>query len=270
MLYCPQCGAETEPEATFCGDCGARLEEQATPPERQPKAPGPAARGDTTPWSRLGALVVVGGLALGLIALYDAAANDGEWADSVFGGDSEEPAVASLTPTPQRTVELIPTVEATPTTTPQPSPTVEPTPSPEPTPGPTATPPASGYATPEEAISAFFQEAGMAYVGDCEGASLETDSGAYCTSIWEDGGDTRTYRAGLTFSEYDTWLLVSRPGAGDGWTVVDSAVFVPGEDASPWQGPTPQDAVGVCTGAPGCACHNRRSPIRRRPARSSP
>jgi hypothetical protein len=166
---------------------------------------------------------VLGPLALGLVALYDAAANDGDWADSLFGGDSQEPAVASLTPTPQATV--------------QPSPTVEPSPTAEPPPGPTVTPPPSGYATPEEAIYAFLEENGLEYVGDCEGASLETDVGYYCSLLWEDQFDTRYYVAGLTFSEPDMWLLLARLGARDDWTVVDVAEFVPGpqDTVPPWQ-----------------------------------
>jgi hypothetical protein len=174
---------------------------------------------------------VLGALALGLVALYDAAANDGDWADSLFGGDGKEPAVASLTPTPQATDQLTPTVEPTPAELPPPGPTV--TPPPE---EPTATPISAGYLTPEKAIAASFAEYGEAYVGDCEGASLETDVGAYCSLLWEDQFDTRIYVAGLTFSEPDTWLLVSRLGARDDWTVVDVAEFAPGpqDTVPPW------------------------------------
>lgn len=97
-------------------------------------------------------------------------------------------------------------------------------------------PPASGFATPEAAIADFLESYGVEYVGDCEGTSLETDIGAYCTVIWEDAFDTRIYLAGLTFSEPDTWLLVSRLGAGDDWTLVDFADVAPAPDelVPPW------------------------------------
>lgn len=232
MPYCPQCGSQTEPGAAFCGDCGARLEEQAAaPPGQQPPTPRPAARGGAAPWANLGVLVVLGGLVLGLLALYDAAANDGDWADSIFGGGGEEPAVISLTPTPLTTDELTPTVEPTPTEEPSPGPTV--TPPPE---EPTATPISEGYLTPEEAIGAFLAEYDVPYVGDCEFASLETDVGFYCSMLWEERLDSSIYVAGLTFSEPDTWLLLAQLSGGDDWTVVDVAEFVPGpqDTVPPW------------------------------------
>jgi hypothetical protein len=160
---------------------------------------------------------VLGGVVLGLVALYDAAANDGDWAESLFGdGGGGEAAVVVLTPTPMAAG--------------QPSPTVEPTPTEE----PTATPISPIYLTPEEAIDAFFAEHDLSYIGDCEGASIETDVGAYCTTIWEDTIDTLIYRAGPTFSEYDTWLMVARLGARDDWTLVDFAEYVPEDPAPPW------------------------------------
>lgn len=233
MPYCPQCGSEIETGDAFCGDCGARIEEEAPqPPGQKPPPPQSATRQGARPWPLLGGLVVVGALALGLAALYDAAANDGDWADSIFGGDGEEPAVVTLTPTPQTTVQPSPTVEPTPTEEPSPGPTV--TPPPE---EPTATPTSPAYITPEEAIAAFLEESDVAYVGDCEGADLETDIGAYCSLLWEEQFDTRYYVAGPTFSEPDVWLLLARLSARDDWTVVDVAEFVPGpqDTVPPWQ-----------------------------------
>ena len=233
MPYCPQCGSETEPGAAFCGDCGTRLEEQgAAPPGQQPPKP-PAARrsamGGATPWSNLGVLVVLGGVVLGLVALYDAAANDGDWADSIFGGDGEEQAAASLTPTPQATDEPSPTVE--PTEEPSPGPTVTP-----PAEEPTATPIPEGYLTPEDAIGAYLADYDLPYVGDCEGANLDTDVGYYCSLLWEERFDSSIYVAGPTFSEPDTWLLLAQLSGRDDWTVVDVAEFVPGaqDTVPPW------------------------------------
>jgi hypothetical protein len=102
---------------------------------------------------------------------------------------------------------------------------------------PTVTPSSAGYLTPEEAIAAFFAEIDIAYVGDCEGANVETDIGSYCSLLWEEQFDTRYYVAGLTFSEPDTWLLLARLSARDDWTVVDVAEFVPGpqDTVPPWQ-----------------------------------
>ena len=169
---------------------------------------------------------------MGLVAVYDAAANDGDWADSIFGGASGEPAAVSLTPTPQTTVEPSPTVEPTPTEEPSPGPTV--TPPPE---EPTATPISEVYFTPEEAIGAFLADYDVVYIGDCEDANLDTDVGYYCSFLWEDQFDTRYYVAGPTFSEPDMWLLLARLGARDDWTVVDVADFVPGpqDTVPPWQ-----------------------------------
>jgi hypothetical protein len=228
MPYCPQCGSQTEPEAAFCGDCGARLEEQAAPApsERRPPTPRPGARQGATLWSLLGGLVVLGGVALGLVALYDAAANDGDWADSLFGdggGGKVVVAVQPLTPTP--------------TLTDQPSPTAEPTATAAPLPEePTATPISAGYLTPEEAIGAFLAERDLPYVGDCEGASIETDVGSYCSLLWEERFDSSIYVAGPTFSEPDTWLLMGHLSGGDDWTVLDLAEFVPGpqDTVPPW------------------------------------
>ena len=234
MPYCPQCGSETEEEAAFCGDCGVRLEEQAPvpPPGQQPPTPRPAARGGATPWSLFGSLVVLGSLALGLVALYDAAANDSDWGESIFGGGGGQDAiVAAPSPTPEATDQPTPAMEPAPIETPPPEPTATPLPD-----EPTATPIFPVYLTPEEAIAAFFAEYGEAYVGDCADADLDTDIGSYCSVLWEDEFDTRIYAAGLTFSEPDTWLLVSRLGARDDWTVVDFAEFPPApeEPIPPW------------------------------------
>lgn len=221
MPYCPQCGIQTEPDAAFCGACGARLEGQAQVPS-PPPSPPPPAPGGRTPWSLLGAIITLAALAVGAVALYDAAANDGDWGEDLFGGGGDEAIVAASSPIPEATVRLVPTVEPTATseTPPQGQPTVTPVP--------------TGYATPEEAIAALLEEAGLTYVGDCDTANLETDVGSYCSRLWEDRSDTIIYAAGLAFSEFGTWLLLAQSSGGDGWTVVDTAEFVSGpEDAVP-------------------------------------
>ncbi len=254
MPYCPKCGSQTEEGAAFCSDCGERLEEQAAAPEQQPPTPGPAAKAGTTPWTLLGGLVVAGGLVLGLVALYDAAANDGDWADSIFGGGGgEDTTVAALSPTPEETAQPSPTVKPSPTVEPSPTevpprratvrpasePTATPAPGPTVTPPPeqpTVAPPPSGYTTPEDAIGAYLADLALPYVGDCEFASLDTDVGYYCSFLWEDRFDTLIYTVGLTFSEPDTWLLLAPLGAGDDWVVMDTAEFVPGpqDTVPPW------------------------------------
>jgi hypothetical protein len=83
-------------------------------------------------------------------------------------------------------------------------------------------------------MGVFFEDNGFEYAGDCASASLDTDVGAYCTSIWDDTVDSKIYRAGLTFSEYDTWLLVSRLGARDDWTLVDFAPYLPEDPVPLW------------------------------------
>lgn len=232
MPYCPQCGSQTEPGAAFCGDCGARLEEQAAPPPgQQPQTARPATRGGTTPWSLLGGLVVLGGVVLGLVALYDATANDGDWADSIFGGGGGgEAVVAAQSPTPQAADEPSPTAEPTPTEEPSSRATLTPREEPTPTPIP------AGYLTPEGAIDAFLADLDLLYVGDCEGADVETDVGFYCSLLWEERFDSSIYVAGPTFSEPDVWLLLEQLSASGDWAVVDVAEFVPGpqDTVPPW------------------------------------
>jgi len=240
MPYCPKCGSQTEAEAAFCGDCGVRLKEQARPPEQQPPTPGPAARVGTTRWPLIGGAVVAALIVVGGVALYDAAANDGDWADSIFGGGGgEEAIVAAQSPTPEATVQPSPTVKPTPTQVPPRRATVRPAPGPTVTPPPeqpTVVPPTWGYATQEEAIDTFLIDYDVPYIGDCEWASLETDVGYYCSLLWEDRFDTLIYVVGPTFSEPDTWLLLAPLGAGDDWAVIDVAEFVPGpqDTVPPW------------------------------------
>lgn len=224
MPYCHQCGAQTEPETAFCAACGVRLEEQAPVSQPPPSPPPPPAPGGRSPWTIFGGIIMLAVLVAGVVALYDAAANDGEWGESIFGGGEDGAAVTAPSPTAESTVDLVPTVEPTPTTeaTPRDVPTVAP-----------ATP---GYATPEGAIAALLEEAGADYVGDCDMANLDTDVGMQCSFLWEDRVDTLIYVVGFTFSEPDKWLLLAHLSGGDKWVVVNVAEFEPGpqDTVPPW------------------------------------
>lgn len=221
MPYCPRCGSQNEADAAFCGACGTRIEGVAPSP---PPTAGPPAQGRANHWPVIGGIVALVAIVVGGVLLYSAVTNDDGGRDSLLGADGEEATPTALSPTREAT--LAPTRPAAPTLTPEPLPTDE----------PTLVPPVQGFATPEDAIAAFLQEYGLTYVGDCETASIETDIGSYCSMLWEDQFDTRIYLAGLTFSEADTWLLVSRLGARDDWMVVDLAPVGPLEEelVPPW------------------------------------
>ncbi len=177
-------------------------------------------------------------LAAGAVALYDEAGRDGEWRESLSGGEEEKGVVAVPSPAAPASPEATAAVRPTPLASPEATAAAQRTPLPEVTPSerPTPVPTPSGYVTPEEAIAAFLQEHGVTYVGDCETASLETDVGSYCSVIWESGIDRPIYAVGLAFSEGDTWLLVARLGGGDDWLVVDFAEIPPApeEAVPPW------------------------------------
>jgi hypothetical protein len=215
-MFCPSCGTEADTGAGFCGQCGARLSEDvATGPEARTAEARASAATRAKSGRLLVMLAVAASAVLGLAALFDAVANDGNWADSILGAGAAKTPEASVTPSPSATAE--------------PGQTLEPSPSA----GPAETPASPMYFTPQEAIAAFMEDIGFRYAGDCADLDVETDVGAYCTSIWEDTVDTKIYRSGLAFSEYGMWLLVSRLGAQDDWTVVDFADLVEGEPP-PW------------------------------------
>jgi len=235
MPYCPNCGSETEADATFCGSCGASLEAEASPPLSRP----PARQGPS--WAVLGGLIALIALVVGGVFLYNALTGDEEGQERRPGGEEERVAAAS----PTVPAVLTPTeVAPSPTATPLPEPTatraptvvLQPTAAPQPTapPPPTAVPPPAGYATPEEAIRAYIEQYGGRYVGDCALADIETDVGAFCATLQEDRGQTLIYAAGFTFSEYGVWLLLVDEGGG--WLVVEEAEIVLGPDGAvpPW------------------------------------
>jgi hypothetical protein len=92
----------------------------------------------------------------------------------------------------------------------------------------------AGYASPGEAVAAHIEGYGLPYAGDCASADPETDSGSYCSVLWEDRGDQVIYAAGPAFSEAEEWLLVVLQGEDGGWLVVDEAEFTSGvEDPQP-------------------------------------
>jgi hypothetical protein len=216
MPYCPTCGTEIAAGAAFCSACGARPDEPArTAPAG---APAPAPEGGR--WGVIAGLAGAVALVIVGVVLYFALAGDDGDGDSILGD-------AGKTPEPGATLTAIAEL---------PSPTEAPPTQPPPTALPTFTPPplVAGHATPEEAIGAFLADRGLGYAGDCNFIDLDRDVGFYCAALWEDQFDTRTYMAGLAFSEPDTWLLVSRLGAGDDWTVVDFAALDPfGESLEP-------------------------------------
>ena len=93
----------------------------------------------------------------------------------------------------------------------------------------------TGFATPEEAVADHLADYGRGYLEDCD-PDPETDIGYYCSSLWEDRGDTQIHTAGMVFSEGNTWLLVERQD-DDGWAVVDTADIGLGPDeplTPPW------------------------------------
>jgi hypothetical protein len=73
--------------------------------------------------------------------------------------------------------------------------------------------------TPDEAIAAFLAP-GTAYVAGCENATQQ-DIGAYCATLFDDRGTTRTYLLGMAFSETSTFLRLDRVAGG--WLVTDAA-----------------------------------------------
>jgi S1-C subfamily serine protease len=78
-----------------------------------------------------------------------------------------------------------------------------------------------GQPTPEDAIAEYLWSYDIEYVGDCAYADPDLDVGRYCSSLFDGGGNSAIYMAGLTFSEYDSWLLTERYADGS-WAVTDS------------------------------------------------
>ena len=249
MPFCQKCGAQNEPEAAYCEECGSRLETAGqpvspgapasveppvppgappapipladagmpVPPEPPPPAGPPAPR--RVPWRLLSALVLVAALVAGIVGIYLAVSGGDDGEGPLAGGEKQETVAAAS-----------PTVKATPKPTASPKST--PTPAPKATPTEEVEPPAVSQDAQVKAISVWVEEYGEQYAGDCETTNVETDVGKYCSSLWEDRGDSAIYAIGLTFSEYGFWVLLEQID-GD-WVVSDWADVVAEEMVPPW------------------------------------
>jgi len=248
MPFCHKCGAQNEPEAVYCEECGSRLVTAGqlvspdTPASVEPPAPTPSTDAGVPvppgplppagppspqrmPWRLLGALLLVAALVAGIVGVYLAVSGGDDGERPLAGGEKQETLAAAS-----------PTVKATPKPRATPKPTLSPksTPKQAPTATPTEEPesPAVRQEAQEEAIAVFLEQYGEQYAGDCATTNVETDVGKYCSTLWEDRGDSAVYAIGLTFSEYDTWLLLELVD-GD-WVVSDWAEVVAEDMAPPW------------------------------------
>jgi len=248
MPFCHKCGAQNEPDAVYCEECGSRLVTAGqpispdTPASVEPPAPTPSTDAGVPvppgplppagppspqrmPWRLLGALLLVAALVAGIVGVYLAVSGGDEGEGPLAGGEKQETVAAPS-----------PTVKATPKRNATPKPTLSPksTPKQAPTATPTEEPesPAGAQEAQVKAIAAFVEGYGEQYAGDCATTNVETDVGKYCSTLWEDRGDSAVYVIGLTFSEYDTWLLLELVD-GD-WVVTDWAEVVAEDMVPPW------------------------------------
>ena len=255
MPFCHKCGAQNEPEAAYCEECGSRLvtagqpvspgaPASVEPPAPPGTPPVPIPSGDAgvpvppeplppagppspqrMPWRLLGALVLVAALVAGIVGIYLAVSGGDDGAGPLAGGEKQETVAAAS-----------PTVKATPKPRATPKPTASPksTPKQMPTATPTeeAPPPAVSQEAQVKAIAVWIEQSGEQYVGDCDTADVQMDVGKYCSTLWEDRGDSAIYAIGLTFSEFGFWVLLERVD-GD-WVVSDWAEVVAEEMVPPW------------------------------------
>ena len=245
MPFCHKCGAQNEPEANYCEECGSPLVTVGQPdsagaappaspevagaqaPPGPPMPPAGPPMPGRAPWRLLGVLVLVAAVIGGGMAIY-AATSGGDDDGGSLGGQGKEETVAAPSPTVKATqkpeVTPKPTAAKKVTPTPKKVPTATPTEE-------TAPPPASVGAQ-VKAVAAFIEGYGEQYAGDCESTNVDTDVGKYCSKLWEDRGDSAIYIIGLTFSEFDTWLLLEKTG-GD-WAVSDWLGVTEEELEPPW------------------------------------
>jgi hypothetical protein len=260
MPFCHKCGAQNEPEAAYCEECGSRLVTAGQPvspgtpasveppaPPGAPPAPIPLADAGIPappepsppaglpmpqrgPCRRRCALVLVAALVAGIIGvgIFIAVSSRG-------GGDEGE-GTSVKRETPEATAAPSPTIKATPKRSPTPKTTVSPKSTPTRAPIATPTeevePPAVSQGAQVKAIAVWVEGYGEQYAGDCATTNVETDAGKYCSSLQEDRGDSAIYLIGLSFSEFDTWLLLERVDSD--WVVSDWAGVVDGEMVPPW------------------------------------
>jgi zinc-ribbon domain len=113
-MFCPRCGAKTEPGAAFCEACGERL--MAATPAPAPAALPAAPSGPPRPLLVGGGIVLLAAVVVGVLAL-----------TGVLGGADQAAKVArpqvATVPTPPSTPGGV-TVETAPETVPEPEPEV--------------------------------------------------------------------------------------------------------------------------------------------------
>ncbi len=247
MAFCHKCGAQNEPDAVYCEECGSRLLTAGQPTDAGAAAsaepPAPVPSGDAgiavpppavpteprrVPWRLLGALLLVAALVAGGVGIYLAVSGGDDEGKPLAGGEKtatavEEEASPTVKATPKPKVTPKPTVPSrkTPTRPPKATPTEEDT-----------QPPAVRHEAQVKAVTAWVEEYGEQYAGDCDTADVETDAGKYCSTLWEDRGDSAIYAIGLTFSEYSFWLLLER--VDNDWVASDWADVVAEEMTPPW------------------------------------
>lgn len=80
--------------------------------------------------------------------------------------------------------------------------------------------PALVAATEDEALAAFVQSRGETFAGACEQTRSPQDIGKVCARFVAERDGTRAYLIGRTFSEFSTWVFLTR--TADGWNVAGS------------------------------------------------
>jgi hypothetical protein len=180
------------------------------------------------PWRLVGGLLLVAVVIGGIVAVYLTMSGGDDKNGGLLGGGQKVETVAAPSPTAEATAKQDatpkPTVSRKATPTPKKAPTA--------TPAEEIQPPAVRQGAQVKAIAVFIEGYGEQYAGDCEKTSVETDAGMYCSKLWEDRGDSAIYVIGLSFSEFDTWILLEQVN-GD-WVVSDWAGVEVDNMVPPW------------------------------------
>lgn len=71
-----------------------------------------------------------------------------------------------------------------------------------------------------DAIRRHLADRDLELSGDCADAELPQDVGKYCYRVVDDRGGEVVVMVGITFSEFESYLLVRQ---SDGWAVVQAA-----------------------------------------------
>jgi hypothetical protein len=84
--------------------------------------------------------------------------------------------------------------------------------------------------TADEALAAWFASRGLEYAGPCEQATVDDDTGKYCSRVVEDRETAILVMVGPTFAEFTEYVLIQR--TDQGWIVARVAeVPAVGEDS---------------------------------------